>query len=35
MAFILLDGLKFKKYQFCEEILDLEQGRTTFQNTLK
>jgi len=35
MTFVLLVGLKLKKYHFCEEISDLEQGETTFQNTLK
>jgi len=35
MAFILLVGLKLKKYHFCEEISDLEQGGTTFPNILK
>jgi len=27
--------LKLRKYQFSEEISDLEQGMTTSQNTLK
>jgi len=35
MALISLVGLKLKKYHFSEEISDLEQGATTFQNTLK
>jgi len=35
MTFVLLIGLKLKKYNFCEEISGLEQGETTFQNTLK
>jgi len=35
MIFILLVGLKLKKYDFCGEISDLEQGATTSQNTLK
>jgi len=35
MNFVLLVGLKLKKYHFCEEISDLKQGETTFQNTLK
>jgi len=35
MTFVLLVGLKLKKYYFCEEISDLEQGETTSPNTLK
>jgi len=35
MTFILLVGLKLKKYNFCGEISDLEQGVATSQNTLK
>jgi len=35
MRYVLLVGFKLRKYHFCEEVLDLEQGETTFQNTLK
>jgi len=35
MTFILLVGLKLKKYHFSEEISDLEQGATSSQNTLR
>jgi len=28
MTFVLLVGLKLKKYHFCQEISDLEQGET-------
>jgi len=35
MKFILLVGLKFKKYHFCGEISDLEQEVATSPNTLR
>jgi len=35
MTFVLLVGFKFKKYHFSKEISDLEQGSTSFQNTLQ
>jgi len=35
MNFVLLDGLKFKQYHFCGEILDLEEEVVTSPNTLK
>jgi len=35
MTFVLLFGLKLKKNHFFEEISNLEEGETTFQNTLK
>jgi len=35
MIFVLLVGLKLKKYHFCEEISDSEEGETTSQNTLE
>jgi len=31
----LLVGFKLRKYHFYEEISDLKQGETTFQNILK
>jgi len=35
MTFVAIVGLKFKKYHFCGEILDVKEGATTFQNKLK
>jgi len=35
MTFVFLVGLRLKKYYFCEEISDLEQGETTSPNSLK